>query len=96
VFGLDAAAATTGDHPDHAIKYGDEEQSRDEAQHQNVHSGHSAGVHGCYEASNLLQLAEASDQLVSGWFTAFPQCSEHILNHLGSPVYVLYAFITLL
>ena len=56
VFGLDAAAATTGDHPDHAIEDGDEEQGRDEAQHQNVHSGHSAGVHGCYEASILLQL----------------------------------------
>ena len=56
LFGLDAAAATTGDHPDHAIEDGDEEQGRDEAQHQNVHSGHSAGVHGCYEASILLQL----------------------------------------
>jgi hypothetical protein len=54
VFGLDAAAATTGDHPDHAIKDGDEEQSRDEAQHQNVHSGHSGSVHGSYEASTLL------------------------------------------
>jgi hypothetical protein len=49
VFGLDAAAATAGDHTD----------------------------------SNLLQLAGASDQLISGWFCKFLCSSERIFIHKG-------------
>jgi len=57
-----AAAAGTGDHPDHAIKYGDEEQGRDEAQHQNVHSAHSGGIHGCYEANHEGEADDSDDR----------------------------------
>ena len=83
MFGLDAAAAAPGDHADYAVQNRDQEESGYETQDKNVHRGHATGVHGCYEASILLQLAEASDQLVSGWFTAFPQCSAFIFIRLG-------------
>ena len=61
VFGLDAAAAAPGDHADYAVQNRDQEESGYETQDKNVHRGHATGVHGCYEASILLQLAEASD-----------------------------------
>ena len=61
MFGLDAAAAAPGDHADYAVQDRDQEEGGYETQNQDVHRGHATGVHGCYEASNLLQLAEASD-----------------------------------
>lgn len=80
---LDAAAATTGDHPDYSIQDRDQKEGGYETQNEDIHRGHARSVHGSYEASNLLQLAEASDQLVSGWFTVFPQCSAFIFIRLG-------------
>jgi len=56
VFGLDAAAAAPGDHADYAVQNRDQKESGYETQDENVHRGHATGVHGCYEASILLQL----------------------------------------